>query len=133
MMGTEEVGVAGAGGVEEDVAMRIHLLDAPAEPWQITEMLEALGDYIKAAVDVERRVLAGGGKYHADCEAVLLEDGSMQQNIWGAGWAPSTGELRFEAMLNIQPRRGNPSMMILDPEIQARVRSIIVELLGLKP
>jgi hypothetical protein len=129
-MGMGEAGVAGAGGVEEVVAMRIHVLDAPAEEWQIAEMLEALGDYIKTAVDVERGILAGGGKYHADCEAVLLEDGSLQKNIWGAGFVPSTGEVRFEAMLNIQPRRGNPSMMILDQEVQAKVKNIIVELLG---
>jgi hypothetical protein len=27
-------------------------------------------------------MLAGGGVLHADCEAVLLEDGSDQTNIW---------------------------------------------------
>jgi len=42
-------------------------------------MLEALGTYIKLAVDVVRGIFAGGGEYHADCEAVLLEDGSVQE------------------------------------------------------
>ena len=51
---------------------------------QIDEMLEAHGFYIKLAVDIERGILAGGGELHADCEAVLLEDGSRQENIWGA-------------------------------------------------
>jgi hypothetical protein len=40
------------------------------------EMLQVLGTYIKLAVDLERGILAGGGVLHADCEAVLLEDGS---------------------------------------------------------
>ena len=36
------------------------------------------------AADVRRRILAGGGPMHADCEAALLEDGSVQSDIWGA-------------------------------------------------
>ena len=40
------------------------------------EMLEMLETYVKLAVDIERGILAGGGAMHADCEAVLLEDGS---------------------------------------------------------
>ena len=27
-----------------------------------------------------------GGEMHADCEAVLLEDGSRQEDVWGADW-----------------------------------------------
>jgi hypothetical protein len=45
-------------------------------------MLEELETYIKLAVDVERNILAGGGEYHADCEEVLLENGSRQEDIW---------------------------------------------------
>jgi hypothetical protein len=51
------------------------------------EMLEFLGIYIKLVVDVERGILAGGGELHADCEKVLLRDGSRQQDVWGADWA----------------------------------------------
>lgn len=57
------------------------------------EMLQALGSYIKLAVDVRRRMLAGGGTLHADCEAVLLEDGSQQMDVWGADWIPKTQEV----------------------------------------
>ncbi|MCX5962535.1 MAG: DUF5674 family protein [Cyanobacteria bacterium] len=35
-------------------------------------MLEALGIYVKLVVDIERKILAGGGELHADCERVLL-------------------------------------------------------------
>ncbi|NJN11246.1 MAG: hypothetical protein HC815_26020 [Richelia sp. RM1_1_1] len=37
-------------------------------------------------MDIERRILAGGGEMHYDCEQVLLENGSQQENLWGAGW-----------------------------------------------
>ena len=44
-------------------------------------MLEELDPIIKLAVDVRRKLLAGGGQMHADCEAALIEDGSNQENI----------------------------------------------------
>lgn len=43
-------------------------------------MLDALGTYIKLAVDIRRRILAGG-ILHADCESELLEDGSKQEDM----------------------------------------------------
>lgn len=68
----------------------IDLIQAHATKEQIEEMLETLGSYLKLAVDIEREILAGGGEYHADCEAVLLENRSQQVDIWGADWYPLT-------------------------------------------
>jgi len=51
-------------------------------------MLEVHNFYIKMAVDIEQGILAGGSELHADCEAVLLDDGSRQESIWGASWTP---------------------------------------------
>lgn len=62
--------------------MTIHIVRQRATEKEISEMLEELKTYIKLAVDVERTLLAGGGEYHADCEEVLLEDGSRQEDIW---------------------------------------------------
>ncbi|BAB77114.1 asl7356 (plasmid) [Nostoc sp. PCC 7120 = FACHB-418] len=42
-------------------------------------MLEEEKFYIKLAVDIERRILAGGGEMHYFCEQALLEDGSSQK------------------------------------------------------
>jgi Protein of unknown function (DUF5674) len=97
---------------------------------QITKMLEAHRFYIKTAVDIERGILAGGGELHADCEAVLLDDGSRQDNIWGASWNPLTQEVFFESLINIRPRQNNRSMEILDSEIREQVAQITQELLG---
>ena len=41
----------------------IYIIRSHATPQQIAEMLGALGDYVKLAVDVERDVLAGGRQY----------------------------------------------------------------------
>jgi len=93
-------------------------------------MLEPLGEYVKLAVDIERGVLAGGGVMHADCEAALLEDGSEQEDIWGADWNPIMQEVTFEALINIRPRQNNRSIDIQDPATRERVADIARRLLG---
>lgn len=108
----------------------IHLLRSRATRQQLDGMLEALDTYIKLAVDIQRGILAGGGALHADCEAVLLDDGSRQENIWGADWIPFSQQVRYEALLNIRPRQNNPAMEILDPSIRKRVTEIVQSLLG---
>lgn len=94
------------------------------------EMLQSLGTYIKLAVDLQRGILAGGGTLHADCEAVLLEDGSRQADVWGADWSPAGQFVTFESLINIRPRQNNPSLEILDPAIKQRVTEIVKPLLG---
>jgi len=108
----------------------IHLLHSRATKKQIDEMLETLGVYIKLAVDIRRGILAGGGVLHADCEAVLLEEGSQQDDIWGADWIPSTQQILYEALINIRPKQNNPPMKILDPSIRNRIREIVQSILG---
>ncbi len=69
--------------------MKIHLLRQAATAEQIAEMLDTHGAYLNVAVDIQRGMLAGGGEFHADCESVLLEDGSHREDVWGADWVPS--------------------------------------------
>lgn len=107
----------------------IHIIHTPAAPEQILEMLQALNSLIKLAVDVERGILAGGGDLHADCESSLLQDGSKQENIWGADWVPDDKEVRFDSFINIRPNQNNPSMTILDPAIRDQVERIVRQLL----
>lgn len=92
-------------------------------------MLEALGTYVKLAVDAERGILAGGGEYHADCEEALLEEGCPQENVWGADWYPDTQTLRFGALINIRPPQGNRGMEIEDPALRRRIEAIVRGLL----
>jgi Protein of unknown function (DUF5674) len=108
----------------------IYLIEEPATKEQIEDMLESLETYIKLAVDIERLILAGGGEYHADCEAVLLENGSKQVDIWGADWYPLTQEVGYESLINIRPRQNNRSMEIQSPVIREQVAQIVKQLLG---
>jgi hypothetical protein len=108
----------------------IRLLHTPASAEQANEMLGSLGDYIKVAVDIRRGVLAGGGELHADCEQLLLDDGSQQEDVWGADWIPATRTVRYEALINIRPRQDNRSLAIQDPSVRKRVREVVELVLG---
>lgn len=108
----------------------IHLLDRPATPQQVHEMLEVYPFMIKLVVDIRRQILAGGGEMHADCEAMLLEHGSEQEDLWGANWYPAEQRLEFEALINIRPRQGNRSIVIQSQEIRNQVAAVVRDLLG---
>lgn len=97
---------------------------------QILDMLQSLDTYIKLAVDVRRKILAGGGTLHADCEAVLLEDGSLQEDVWGADWIPQTQQVTFESLINIRPSQNNFSIEIQEPKLREKIESIVISLLS---
>jgi len=105
----------------------IHIVRERATDEQLRQMLERLQTYIKLAVDVRRRIVAGGGGMHADCEAVLLEDGSQQADVWGADWLPESKKVRFESLINIRPKQGNRKMTIEDRRLQRTIEQIVRE------
>ena len=69
--------------------MKVRIIRQHATDQELADMLEALESYVKLAVDVDRAILVGGGEYHADCEEVLLEDGSRQESVWGETGIPT--------------------------------------------
>lgn len=85
------------------------------------------GDMVKFVVDVEKSVLAIGGEMHSDCEELLLEQGSKQENLWGANLYPfREGDERIEytSLINIRPSLGNRDMKIQDEVIRRKVREV---------
>jgi len=112
--------------------MKIHIIRNHPTPEQIREMLGELETYIKLVVDVERNILAGGGEYYADCEEVLLEDGSRQEDIWGADCYPDSKTVQFVALINIRPRQGNRGMELEDPKLREKIDTIVRRLLEVK-
>ena len=85
---------------------------------------------IKIVVDIRKRVLSGGGEMHADCEALLLENGSEQDDLWGANWYPAEQRIEFESLINIRPRLGNRSIIIQDENLRTQVEAVTREILG---
>ena len=110
--------------------MPIHLLRARATPHQIAEMLSGHETMIKIVVDIRREILAGGGEMHADCEAVLLDEGSEQDDLWGANWYPAEQRIEFESLINIRPRLGNRSILLQSETLRRPVEAVTRALLG---
>ena len=108
----------------------IHTLREKASPSQINEMLEEYETMIKIVVDIRQRILSGGGEMHADCESVLLENGSEQDDLWGANWYPDEQRIAFESLINIRPRLGNRNILIQDENIRKQVEEITRQILG---
>ena len=108
----------------------IYILREKPTGEQLADMLKEYETMIKIVVDIRRRVLAGGGEMHSDCESVLLDDGSQQDDLWGANWYPADQRIIFESLINIRPSLGNRSILIQSEELRNQVESITVEILG---
>jgi len=108
----------------------IYILQNKATIEQLTDMLKEYENMVKIVVDIRRRVLAGGGEMHSDCESALLEDGSEQDDLWGANWYPAEQRIAFESLINIRPRLGNRNILIQSEELRQQVESITRDTLG---
>ena|SRR3989344_5691225 len=82
----------------------------------IASAREDYNDYIKITADIDKEIVAMGGEYHADAEAIMIKDYNCQQeNIWGGGYQISKDEFIVDALINIRPSDNNSSTDILDP------------------
>jgi len=112
----------------------IVLITDRIEPIQLSELVSRFFvDMVKYVVDVERGIAAVGGELHADAEQLLLEDGSRQEDLWGANYYPGRGRddcIEFTSLINIRPSQGNPSMEIEDEAIRDRVLELTHRLIG---
>lgn len=90
-------------------------------------------DMVKFVVDVERDVAAVGGELHADAEALLLEDGSRQQDLWGANYYPGRAPdncIEYTSLINIRPAQGNRSMELEDQGLREKIQDMTFRLIG---
>lgn len=84
---------------------------------------------IKAAVDIKKELLAVDSPMHYDCEQLLLENGSNQEDIWGINLYLDSDNIddliEFDSMINIRPAQGNRSRSVEDPEVQAKIKAVV--------
>lgn len=106
----------------------IIVIRSKIDPESRRKVAEDLKGYIKVVVDVKRRILAAGGEKYVDGERLLLEDGSRQEDLWGAGLDLETSEMDFDSLINLRPTQ-NKSREILDEDIRKKVEAVIKSLL----
>ncbi|HEX5029955.1 MAG TPA: DUF5674 family protein [Candidatus Eisenbacteria bacterium] len=105
----------------------------PVTRARLKELAEAsFGDMIKVVVDCRRRVMVVGGELHADEEQWLLDDGSIQADLWGINLYPSDHSedwIEFDSMINVRPAQGNPGRSVESERTRTIIRSIVEELI----
>ncbi|MDD5529284.1 MAG: DUF5674 family protein [bacterium] len=90
--------------------------------------LGMFGNMVKAVVDIEQEIMVVDGELHSDEEALLLENGSKQKNLWGINIYPEIGGddwLEFDSMINVRPSQNNRTRGVDNPEIQQKVIKIV--------
>ena len=90
--------------------------------------LETFGDIVKAVVDIDRELIAIDAELHSDLEAVLLENGSKQKDLWGINFYPALeGDdfLEFDSMINMRPSQGNTSRGVDSAETQKEIIKVV--------
>ena len=86
------------------------------------------GDMVKAVVDLKRAVMLLDADMHADQEAELLAEGSVQRDLWGINLypdLPGPDWLEFDSMINLRPSFGNRSRGVDDPKTREAIASLV--------
>lgn len=114
-----------------DFSMEIKIIEKPISESEIQKIAaNQFGNIVKFVVDVERGIIAAGGDLHADEEAVLIQHGSKQKNLWGINYYLSGDDkIEFDSMINLRPSVGNMSRSVEDVKIQEQIRKIVEDLI----
>lgn len=111
----------------------ITLIKTPVSLKDLKHIAEQrFGDMVKAVVDVEKGIMAVGGELHADEEAFLLSEGSVQKNLWGINLYPDLSMpdmLEFDSMINMRPSQNNKSRNVEDEEIRKKIIAVVASLI----
>ena len=89
------------------------------------------GNMVKAVVDISLEIMAIDGELHADEEALLLDKGSKQENLWGINLYPELERedfIEFDSMINLRPSVGNLSRSVEDEKLRKHIRVIVNKL-----
>lgn len=113
--------------------MTIKIIKEPISKEEISNIAKnQFGDFVKAVVDVEKEIMAIGGELHADEEALLLQNGSRQENLWGINIYPEKSKeewIEFDSMINVRPAQENRSRGVESLDIQRKIRDIVNKLI----
>lgn len=111
----------------------MRILESPIEKSELIRMSKNFIDEstIKGVVDVERGLLAVDSPMHYDCEQLLLEHGSRQEDLWGINLYLDEDELddvvEFDSMINIRPAQGNRSRSVEEPAIRDKIKEVVAQ------
>ncbi|MGH7385762.1 MAG: DUF5674 family protein [Candidatus Rokuibacteriota bacterium] len=109
--------------------MPIDIVSAPVSLDSIRRLAAVqFGDFVKAVVDVRQGVMAIGGELHADEEALLLQHGSRQADLWGINLYPDLPPvdlIEFDSMINVRPLQSNRSREVEDAGVRRQIEEVV--------
>jgi hypothetical protein len=109
--------------------MQIVDVKNPIRLVELRKMAENMfGDFVKAVVDVTRNTMAVDAELHSDEEALLIQNGSNQTDLWGINLYPDlSGDdfLEYDSMINLRPSLGNRSRGVDDPSLREHIHKIV--------
>ena len=85
---------------------------------------------VKAVVDIDKELIALDAELHSDLEALLLENGSKQKDVWGINLYPELGGedfIEFDSMINMRPSQGNKSRGVDSEEVRKKITAIVAK------
>ncbi len=96
---------------------------------ELKQMAAAMfGNSVKGVVDTGRELLALDAELHSDLEALLLQDGSKQKDLWGINLYPEMqGDdfIEFDSMINMRPSQNNRSRGVDDEQARKKIIEIV--------
>jgi hypothetical protein len=102
------------------------------EPITVDELkmiaTDTFGDLVKAVVDLQRGLVAIDAELHSDLEALLLDNGSKQGDLWGINFYPGLDGadlIEFDSMINMRPSQGNMSRGVDDETVRGFIIDIV--------
>lgn len=95
----------------------------PYSKEEIEKLKEYFDVYIKTVIDIERKICSAGMDRHFEGEKILLDQGSLQSNVWGGGIDLETKEIDYNSFINIRPS-DNTSNEIQDPTIRKKYKEL---------
>ena len=90
------------------------------------------GNLVKAVVDVRLKKIALDAELHADEESLLLENGSLQEDLWGINIYPeyektNANFVEFDSMINLRPSQGNMSRDVENAVTREKIIAVVHE------
>jgi len=106
------------------------IIEEPIKKEDLKKYMSYFKTVIKAVVDTRREIIALDAQLHADLEKLLIEDGSLQEDLWGINLYSFKDEfIEYNALINIRPHQNNFSMEIEDKDLKEKIKKIVEKLI----
>ena len=108
----------------------MQLIAKKIAPEELKKMsAKVYGWFVKSVIDIKREIMVVDVELHADGQALLLENGSEYQDLWGINMHPqkigTEDFIEFDSMINIRPRQQNMSRGVEDENIRKQIIALV--------